>query len=383
MNCIPSPISEKKNQNNNENCIGKENVPQTISKDIAIKLTPHSTNEKKILSEVNCNKIDTLQLPQSNIKRDSIHSEKTRKRQLTNDSDDQVESKAIKKPKLRQWKDLDTSEINDPFMVTEYTDSIFSHLYERETQTLPTHNYLLDTESPYHLKSSMRALLIDWLIEVHEKFHCLPETLFLAINLLDRFLSQNVVKLNKLQLLCITCLFIACKFEEVKLPKIANFAYVTDGAATVEEIRKAELFILTSLSYNVSLPNPMNFIRRISKADDYCIETRNTAKFIMEYSLCCNKFIHLKPSYLAAMSMYIARKIKNDSFKWDETFVHYSGGIDIESDPAFKDFINELIGDIAVPETNLDSLRLKFKKPKHGMVYFKVYDWCKQKTSKH
>ncbi|CAI7133007.1 BEM_collapsed_G0021990.mRNA.1.CDS.1 [Saccharomyces cerevisiae] len=223
---------------------------------------------------------------------------------------------------------------------------------------LPTHNYLMDTQSPYHLKSSMRALLIDWLVEVHEKFHCLPETLFLAINLLDRFLSQNVVKLNKLQLLCITCLFIACKFEEVKLPKITNFAYVTDGAATVEGIRKAELFVLSSLGYNISLPNPLNFIRRISKADNYCIETRNMAKFIMEYSICCNKFIHLKPSYLAAMSI---------------------GGIDIESDPAFKDFISELVEDIAVPDTNLDSLRLKYKKPKHGMVYFKVFDWCKQK----
>ncbi|CAI4452785.1 CIH_collapsed_G0018230.mRNA.1.CDS.1 [Saccharomyces cerevisiae] len=379
MNCIPSPISERKIQINNEDCIGKENAFHTIPRESSINLTPHSTNEKKVLSEVNSNKIDSLQLPRGKLQRDSTHLEKTRKRQLSNDSTDPIEPKTVKKIKCHQWKNLDSMEMDDPFMVAEYTDSIFSHLYEKEIQMLPTHNYLMDTQSPYHLKSSMRALLIDWLVEVHEKFHCLPETLFLAINLLDRFLSQNVVKLNKLQLLCITCLFIACKFEEVKLPKITNFAYVTDGAATVEGIRKAELFVLSSLGYNISLPNPLNFIRRISKADNYCIETRNMAKFIMEYSICCNKFIHLKPSYLAAMSMYIARKIKNENSKWDETFIHYSGGIDIESDPAFKDFISELVEDIAVPDTNLDSLRLKYKKPKHGMVYFKVFDWCKQK----
>ncbi|CAI2024974.1 hypothetical protein SEUBUCD646_0G03670 [Saccharomyces eubayanus] len=380
MNCIPSPITERKIQVNDENHTGKENVPQTVSRESSINLTPNSTNEKKILSEVNSNKIDALQLPQSKIRRNSTHIEKTRKRQF---SDDSTDLKTVKKPKLDHWKNLDSSEVNDPFIVAEYTDSIFSHLYEKETLMLPTHNYLMDTESPYHLKSSMRALLIDWLIEVHEKFQCLPETLFLAINLLDRFLSQNVVKLNKLQLLCITCLFIACKFEEVKLPKLANFAYITDGAATVEGIKKAEVFTLTSLAYNISLPNPLNFIRRISKADSYDIETRNMAKFIMEYSICCNKFIHLKPSYLAAMSMYIAKKIKDESSQWDQTFIHYSGGVDAESDSAFKHFVNELIGDIAVPETNLDSLRLKFKKPKHGMVYFKVFDWCKQKTLKH
>ncbi|AJS02865.1 BMC_2a_G0022930.mRNA.1.CDS.1 [Saccharomyces cerevisiae] len=379
MNCIPSPISERKIQINNEDCIGKENAFHTIPRESSINLTPHSTNEKKVLSEVNSNKIDSLQLPRGKLQRDSTHLEKSRKRQLSNDSTDPIESKTVKKIKCHQWKNLDSMEMDDPFMVAEYTDSIFSHLYEKEIQMLPTHNYLMDTQSPYYLKSSMRALLIDWLVEVHEKFHCLPETLFLAINLLDRFLSQNVVKLNKLQLLCITCLFIACKFEEVKLPKITNFAYVTDGAATVEGIRKAELFVLSSLGYNISLPNPLNFIRRISKADNYCIETRNMAKFIMEYSICCNKLIHLKPSYLAAMSMYIARKIKNENSKWDETFIHYSGGIDIESDPAFKDFISELVEDIAVPDTNLDSLRLKYKKPKHGMVYFKVFDWCKQK----
>ncbi|CAI4062428.1 B-type cyclin CLB6 SKDI_07G3570 [Saccharomyces kudriavzevii IFO 1802] len=383
MNCIPSPITERKVSVNDENHVGKKNVLQTIARENSVNLTPDSTNEKKILSEVNSNKIDALQLPQSKIRRISIHLGKNKKRGLSNDFTDPAGSKTVKKLKLDGWRNLDSLETNDPFMVAEYTDSIFSHLYERETQTLPTHNYLMDAESPYHLKSSMRALLIDWLIEVHEKFQCLPETLFLAINLLDRFLSQNVVKLNKLQLLCITCLFIACKFEEVTLPKVANFAYITDGAATVEDIKKAEIFVLSSLGYNISLPNPLNFIRRISKVDDYCIETRNMAKFILEYSICCNKFIHLKPSYLAAMSMYIAKQIKDNCIQWDETLVHYSGGIDVASDPAFKDFVNDLVGDIAVPETNLDSLRLKFKKPKHGMVYFKVFDWCKQKTLKH
>ncbi|CAI5014316.1 ANM_HP_G0049140.mRNA.1.CDS.1 [Saccharomyces cerevisiae] len=148
MNCIPSPISERKIQINNEDCIGKENAFHTIPRESSINLTPHSTNEKKVLSEVNSNKIDSLQLPRGKLQRESTHLEKTRKRQLSNDSTDPIEPKTVKKIKCHQWKNLDSIEMDDPFMVAEYTDSIFSHLYEKEIQMLPTHNYLMDTQSP-------------------------------------------------------------------------------------------------------------------------------------------------------------------------------------------------------------------------------------------
>ncbi|CAI4490415.1 BFH_collapsed_G0021050.mRNA.1.CDS.1 [Saccharomyces cerevisiae] len=114
--------------------------------------------------------------------------------------------------------------MDDPFMVAEYTDSIFSHLYAQLTSCLMRCRHiaflLYSTLCPYHLKSSMRALLIDWLVEVHEKFHCLPETLFVV-----------TLDIGNYKYCFVSCFFIGCKFEEVKLPKITNFAYVTDGAA--------------------------------------------------------------------------------------------------------------------------------------------------------
>lgn len=83
---------------------------------------------------------------------------------------------------------------------------IFAFLYRRELETLPSHNYLLDKTSKYYLRPSMRTILVDWLVEVHEKFQCYPETLFLSINLMDRFLAKNKVTMNKLQLLAVTSL---------------------------------------------------------------------------------------------------------------------------------------------------------------------------------
>ncbi|CAR26988.1 ZYRO0C06160p [Zygosaccharomyces rouxii] len=311
----------------------------------------------------------------------------TKKRSIYKDEEEQEaaeESKSVKKVKSsspRKWRDLDSDEKTDICMVTEYTDEIFDHLYKRELETLPTHNYLEDLDSPYHLRPSMRAILVDWLVEVHEKFQCYPETLFLTINIMDRFLAKNKVTLSKLQLLAVTSLFIAAKFEEVTLPKLSDYAYITDGAASKHDIKSAEMFMLTSLSFDIAWPNPMNFLRRISKADSYDFQTRSIGKFLLEYTMCCHKFINIKPSVMSAMSMFVARKIsQRNNPIWDETFKHYSGDIDVLNDQSFQILCKELINEIASPQTRLDSLILKFKKPKYGAIYYKVYDWCKNQT---
>jgi hypothetical protein len=59
----------------------------------------------------------------------------------------------------------------------------------------------------------MRAILIDWLIDVHLKFKLLPETLYITVGIIDRYLSLHTVARSKLQLVGITALFVASKYE--------------------------------------------------------------------------------------------------------------------------------------------------------------------------
>jgi cyclin B len=82
----------------------------------------------------------------------------------------------------------------------------------------------------------MRAILVDWLIEVHYKFKLMPETLFLTMNLIDRFLERSDVLRTKLQLVGVTAMLIACKYEEIYAPEVRDFVYITDKAYTREEI---------------------------------------------------------------------------------------------------------------------------------------------------
>ncbi len=159
------------------------------------------------------------------------------------------------------------------------------------------------------LEWKLRGILVDWLIEVHTRFHLLPETLFLAINIIDRFLSVKVVQLDRLQLVGVTAMFIASKYEEVLSPHVANFRHIADDGFTEQEILSAERYILAALNYDLSYPNPMNFLRRISKADNYDIQTRTLGKYLMEVSLVDHRFMSYPPSHIAAAAMYMARMI--------------------------------------------------------------------------
>jgi hypothetical protein len=153
----------------------------------------------------------------------------------------------------------------------------------------------------------MRAILIDWLIEVHNKFHLLPETLYLTVNIIDRFLSLRVVSLVKLQLVGLTAMFIASKFEEVVSPSIQNFIYMADGGYSDEEVLKAERYILQVLDFGLHYPSPMSFLRRCSKADEYDHQTRTLAKYLMELSMINHEFLSMPPSKIAAGALCLSR----------------------------------------------------------------------------
>lgn len=95
------------------------------------------------------------------------------------------------------------------------------------------------------LQPKMRTILLDWLMEVCEVYKLHRETFYLAQDFFDRFMAtqQNVVK-TLLQLIGISSLFIAAKLEEIYPPKLHQFAYVTDGACTEDEILSMELIIM-------------------------------------------------------------------------------------------------------------------------------------------
>lgn len=205
-----------------------------------------------------------------------------------------------------KWEDLDKEDEADPLMVSEYVVEIFDYLRKLEIQTLPNPHYI---DIQKDLAWKMRGILMDWLIQVHGRFRLLPETLFLAVNIIDRFLSTRVVSLVRLQLVGITAMFIASKYEEILSPSLAHFMACSDSTYTETDILDAEKYILRSIDYNLGYPNPINFLRRSSKADGYDLQVRTVAKYLIEIACVDWRLLPYPPSQIAAAGMWFARLI--------------------------------------------------------------------------
>ena len=138
----------------------------------------------------------------------------------------------------------------------------------------------------------------------------LPETLWIAVNIVDRFLTKRVVSVSKLQLVGITAMFIAAKYEEILAPSVDEFVFITQNAYSKDEILKGERIILQTLEFQIShYCSPYSWMRKISKADDYELRTRTLSKFLTEVTLLDYRFLRVKPSLVAAVGMYSARKM--------------------------------------------------------------------------
>ncbi|CEP22879.1 CLB2 [Cyberlindnera jadinii] len=267
-----------------------------------------------------------------------------------------------------EYEDLDADDWNDPNMVSEYVVEIFEYLAKLEIKTLPLATYM---EKQIHLTDYMRDELCDWLNAVHLKFRLLPETFFIAINIIDRFLSREVVLPQALQLVGTAALFIASKYEEIYSPSVNHFAH--ESGCVVEDILNAEKYILEVLEFDLSYPNPMNFIRRISKADDYDVNTRNIAKYFIEISVMDVEFIGVRPSLSAAAAMYLSRRLFGKD-EWNGNLIYYSGGItESELMPVAHQYLKYLVQPV-----QHESFFRKYSSKKYLKASIVTRQWAKQ-----
>ncbi|KAL6988075.1 hypothetical protein U1Q18_013820 [Sarracenia purpurea var. burkii] len=119
--------------------------------------------------------------------------------------------------------DIDAGDINNELAVVEYVEDMykFYKLVENESRV---HDYM---EMQPEINEKMRAILADWLIEVHNKFELTPETLYLTLNIVDRFLASNTLVLRKeLQLVGIAAMLMASKYEEIWAPEVYISKYL-------------------------------------------------------------------------------------------------------------------------------------------------------------
>jgi len=188
-------------------------------------------------------------------------------------------------------------------------------LRTNEQETLPKFGYLSRQED---INEKMRAILVDWLVEVHLKFKLVPESLFLTVNLIDRYLEKEQVNRQKLQLVGVTAMLIACKYEEIYPPIVKDFVYITDNAYTKEEILQMERKMLQVLDFDIQITSSHRFLERYCKVAKTEPLIFNLSKYLIELALVNYKMIQYSHSNLASSALYLSLKMTKNPSPWSE-----------------------------------------------------------------
>lgn len=254
--------------------------------------------------------------------------------------------------------DIDKGDEGNPQLMSEYAGQIYQYLRVLEAKYHIKDNFMsAQTEIDFR----MRSILINWLVQVHSRFHLLLETLFMAISILDRYIERAQVAKSKFQLVGVTSLWIASKCEEIYVPDSDEFLYVTDSAYTKQEILEMEITILRVLDFDINAPLQIHFLRRYSKAGRAEVEIHNLSKFLIELSLSDYSLASALPSLVAAASLCLSRRIF-DIDEWTDNLIHHS--------TYTEDQLHPVICKLAVLLTNLPTTKLKATRDKYSSPKF-------------
>ncbi|GMI79612.1 cyclin B 1;2 [Hibiscus trionum] len=225
------------------------------------------------------------------------------------------------KPKEQIVLDIDVADANNHLAGVEYVEDIYKFYKSAENEGRPIDYMYLQTD----INEKMRAILIDWLVDVHQKFELSPEALYLTVNLIDRFLSVKVVPRRELQLLGMSAMLIATKYEEIWPPEVNDLVCIADRAYTHEQILLMEKTILGRLEWTLTVPTHYVFLARFIKASIPDLKMENMVYFLAELGIMHYETIRFCPSMLAASAVYAARCTLNKTPAWTDTLKFHTG----------------------------------------------------------
>ena len=206
----------------------------------------------------------------------------------------------------------DALESDNPLDASEYADDIHNYHRNNESRAMVDPQYL--KYQPV-IKDEFREVLIDWLIKLHFKaedpnsdWALSADSLFLTVNLIDRFLARVTVNKGDLQLVGVAAFFIASKYEDIYPPAVKDLIHWSNYSFTSQELYDKEAQVLKTLGYSVSLPTANTFLAGYLKVAGVSNNKRvvNIARFFLEGSLTSSALLEFLPSQLAAAAVILA-----------------------------------------------------------------------------
>lgn len=247
--------------------------------------------------------------------------------------------------------------------VPDYHEDIHTYLREMEIKCKPKVGYM---KKQPDITNSMRAILVDWLVEVGEEYKLQNETLHLAVNYIDRFLSSMSVLRGKLQLVGTAAMLLASKFEEIYPPEVAEFVYITDDTYTKKQVLRMEHLVLKVLAFDLAAPTVNQFLTQyfLHQQPANC-KVESLAMFLGELSLIdADPYLKYLPSVIAGAAFHLALYTVTGQ-SWPESLVQKTGYTLESLKPCLLDLHQTYL---RAPQHAQQSIREKYKNSKyHGV----------------
>lgn len=189
----------------------------------------------------------------------------------------------------------------------EYNQDMYDYLIldERNTNLKINSSYMLNQSE---INSHMRAILVDWIIEVHNTFHFKIKTLFQTVYIIDLYLSYEKIDKKNFQLLGIASLFIACKENEILVPTPQKFVEVTNYAYQTNELLKMENKIMHVTKFEILIPTAEEFYSIVSKTYNFTEKQYELGNYFLDSSLVNYELLKYQPSTIGVACAYIVMK---------------------------------------------------------------------------
>jgi len=245
----------------------------------------------------------------------------------------------------------------------EYFDEIFTNLLldEQNLKSKIKKDYMIKQND---INDKMRAILVDWIIEVHYRYHFKRKTLYQTITIIDLYLSNKIISKIKLQLLGIASLLISCKDNEIHYPGTKEFIYITNNAYKKYDLLKMEIHVLEILNFEILSPSADEFYNILSKFFNFNKEQKFLGEYFMDSSLVDYNMLKYNPSIIAMACSYIVMKFYGIN-KYKDLF-----SSKIKIGDSSQKAIKECAKDLCFLVKNLSHSSLRATKKKYTLEQF-------------
>ncbi|CAE6154262.1 unnamed protein product [Arabidopsis arenosa] len=318
----PAKINHRpRTRSQNATLLVEDNLKKPVVKRIAVPKPKKVAGKSKVIEviEISSDSDEELGLVAAREKK------ATKKKATTYTSVLTARSKAacgLEKKEKEKIVDIDSADVKNDLAAVEYVEDIYSFYKSVESEWRPR-DYM---GSQPEINEKMRLILVEWLIDVHVKFELNPETFYLTVNILDRFLSVKPVPRKELQLVGLSALLMSSKYEEIWPPQVEDLADIADHAYSHKQILVMEKTILSALEWYLTVPTHYVFLARFIKASIADEKMENMVHYLAELGVMhYDTMIMFSPSMVAASAIYAARSSLRQVPIWTNTLKHHTG----------------------------------------------------------